>query len=102
MHRAHDTGFCLKEWLLIMTPPGLRFNPAFSWFVPLLSGDFGFESGFFVSIHDIFPRQWNCILPLGELYLENNMAAIPEGDLANGQIELPHAAETFVIEIPDF
>src|SRR5271163_2466618 len=49
------------------------------------------------AIGDVSAGQWDDVLALGELELENHVAVDPERGLRTCQIKLPHAAEALVV-----
>src|SRR5690349_5280997 len=46
----------------------------------------------------VVARQRHGIDPLGELHLPDDVSVVAEGELAAGQVELPHPAEPLIVE----
>src|SRR5690606_41648186 len=51
--------------------------------------------------HLVVPRQLRCLLPLRDLHLEDHLPPIAERGLHRHEIELPHAAEPFIVQLCD-
>src|SRR5690348_11333935 len=90
-----------KRWMLgsrpSMTGGGGRASARKRWRLARLRRDDA-AGVFLLELGDVVAGERDCILPLGELDLEDHLVHVPERNLAAGEIEIPHAAEAGVVE----